>query len=133
MVIESVPALVSKDIASVYSFLTNIQHLKFLLPEDKISDWNADEYSCSFKIQGGIIIPLVMKEQLPFNQIQMVSGVKSPFPFTLTVFLEEEGSNTRGKLVFDAKVGKTIQLIAQKPLRNLFDSMSQRLAKHFEQ
>jgi carbon monoxide dehydrogenase subunit G len=74
-----------------------------------------------------------MKEQLPFHQIQMVSGVKSPFPFTLTVFLEEEAANTRGKLVFDAKVGKTIQLIAQKPLRNLFDSMSQRLAKHFEQ
>ena len=133
MLIESVPAIVSSDIKTVFSFLTDIQHLKFLLPEDKISDWNADTNSCSFKIQGGIIIPLVMKEQVHFQQIQMVSGIKSPFPFTLTVFLEEEGVNTRGKLVFDAKVGKTIQLIAQKPLRNLFDSMSQRLAKHFEQ
>lgn len=133
MTIESVPALVSKDIESVYSFLIDIQHLKFLLPDDKIADWNADESSCSFKIQGGIIISLVMKNQIPSNEIHMVSGPKSPFPFTLSVFLVQEGNCTRGRLVFDAKVGKTIQLIAQKPLRNLFDTMSKRLVTHFEQ
>ena len=133
MLIESTPAIVHLPIAQVFDFLKDVSNLYNLLPHDKISDWEATDSKCSFKIQGGIIIPLVLNEAKEFTSIQMNSGVKSPFPFTLTVKLEDLGGSTKGNLVFDAKVSKTIQFIAERPLRNLFNTMAEKLANHYAQ
>ena len=59
------------------------------------------------------------------------SGVKSPFPFTLTVNLNQVEDQTEGQLIFDAKVSKMIQLVAEKPLRNLFNTMASKLTERF--
>ena len=50
-----------------------------------------------------------------------------------SVNMEEVLEGTKGCLVFDAKVSKTIQFIAEKPLRNLFNTMAEKLANHYEQ
>ena len=133
MLIESTPAIVQVPIPQVFDFLKDVSNLYHLLPHDKISGWEATDSQCSFKIQGGIIIPLVLNETNEFTSIQMNSGVKSPFPFTLTVKLEDLGGSTKGSLVFDAKVSKTIQFIAERPLRNLFNTMAEKLAIHYAQ
>jgi carbon monoxide dehydrogenase subunit G len=133
MLIESTPAIVQVPITQVFDFLKDVSNLYHLLPHDKISSWEANETACSFKIQGGIIIPLVLTELNTPTQIKMISGPKSPFPFTLSVNMEEVSGGTKGCLVFDAKVSKTIQFIAEKPLRNLFNTMADKLANHYAQ
>ena len=60
MIIESTPSSVNQPIHVVFDFLKNIENLNYLLPQDKISAWTATSTDCSFKIQGGIIIPLVL-------------------------------------------------------------------------
>ena len=131
MLIESTPAIVQVPIAEVFGFLKNVSNLHHLLPHDKISEWEASEFQCSFKIQGGIIIPLVLSETSEYSSIVLNSGPKSPFPFTLTVKLDDLGGSTKGNLIFDAKVSKTIQFIAERPLRNLFNTMAEKLASHY--
>jgi hypothetical protein len=132
MIIESIPSTVSQPIAVVYDFLKNIENLFYLLPQDKISAWTATSTDCSFKIQGGIIIPLVLDSLVQNQEINLVSGPKSPFPFTLSVKLTETESGTCGQLLFDAKMSKTIQFIAEKPLRHLFNTMTDNIKVHFE-
>ncbi len=133
MLIESIPASVDQPISVVFDFLKNIENLNFLLPQDKISAWTSNSSECSFKIQGGIIIPLVLDNTIENKEINLISGPKSPFPFTLSVKLSEisEGE-TKGQLFFDAKMSKTIQFIAEKPLKNLFNSMAENIKVHFE-
>ncbi len=133
MVIESTPAIANAPISEVFSFLRNISNLYYLLPLDKIKDWEASNNHCSFKVQGGIIIPMEYLSDVSPNQLVLKSGAKSPFPFTLTVNLSDEGNLTKGNLVFDAKVSKMIQFIAEKPLKNLFETMAQKLTEHFAQ
>ena len=65
------------------------------------------------------------------NQLVLKSGAKSPFPFTLTVNLNQVENQTEGQLIFDAKVSKMIQLVAEKPLRNLFNTMATKLTERF--
>ncbi len=133
MIIESVQSEVKLSIDNVFNFVHDLTNLIHLLPQDKVSNWEATHESCSFKIQGGIIIPLKLRTTSFPNEIILDSGDKSPFPFVLTIHLEEVSSNsTIGKLVFDAKMGKTLQFITEKPLRNLFNTMSERLKLHFD-
>ena len=133
MIIESTPAVTNAPIDQVFSFLRDVSNLYHLLPLDKIKDWEASTEHCSFKVQGGIIIPMEYQSEERPVQLILKSGAKSPFPFTLTVNLQEEDNQTKGNLVFDAKVSKMIQLIAEKPLRNLFDTMAHKLTERFEQ
>lgn len=131
MVIESTPAVAKASILEVFSFLRDVSNLYHLLPLDKIKDWEASSEHCSFKVQGGIIIPMEFLSENQPNQLVLKSGVKSPFPFTLTVNLNQVDDQTEGQLIFDAKVSKMIQLVAEKPLRNLFNTMATKLTERF--
>ena len=88
MVIESTPAVANASIEQVFSFLRDVSNLYHLLPLDKIKDWEASREHCSFKVQGGIIIPMEFLSENQPNQLVLKSGgVKgnaeiSPFPFT---------------------------------------------------
>ncbi len=132
MIIESIPSKVNQPISVVFDFLKNIENLNFLLPQDKITAWTSTSTECSFKIQGGIIIPLVLAGVIDNHEINLVSGAKSPFPFTLTVKLTETNQWTEGQLFFDGKMSKTIQFLAEKPLRHLFNTMTENIKVHFE-
>ena len=131
MVIESTPAVAKASIQEVFSFLRDVSNLYHLLPLDKIKDWEASSEHCSFKVQGGIIIPMEFLSDNQPNQLVLKSGVKSPFPFTLTVNLNQVEDQTEGQLIFEAKVSKMIQLVAEKPLRNLFNTMASKLTERF--
>ena len=132
MIIESTPASVSQTISVVFDFLKNIENLNYLLPQDKISAWTSTPTECSFKIQGGIIIPLVLDNVVENSQINLISGAKSPFPFTLSVRLTETPTGTQGQLFFDGKMSKTIQFLAERPLKQLFNTMTENIKVHFE-
>jgi len=131
MVIESTPAVAKVSIQEVFSFLRDVSNLYHLLPLDKIKDWEASTEHCSFKVQGGIIIPMEFLSENHPNQLVLKSGAKSPFPFTLTVNLNQVEDQTEGQLIFDAKVSKMIQLVAEKPLRNLFNTMATKITERF--
>lgn len=131
MVIESTPAIANASVQEVFSFLRDVSNLYHLLPLDKIKDWEASTEYCSFKVQGGIIIPMEYLSSNESSQLVLKSGAKSPFPFTLTVNLIQIDNKTKGQLIFDAKVSKMIQLVAEKPLRNLFNTMATKLTERF--
>ena len=133
MTIESIPSSVNQPIAVVFDFLKNIENLYYLLPKDKITSWTATSSECSFKIQGGIVIPLVLDNVVEDKEINLLSGAKSPFPFTLSVKLSETENGTQGQLFFEGKMSKTIQFLAKKPLEQLFNTMTENIKVHFEE
>jgi carbon monoxide dehydrogenase subunit G len=131
MIIESKHVTVSARPERVTSFLKDAQNLIHLLPQDQISDWNATSEMCSFKVQGGVIISLVILGSEDTSKVFLSSGEKSPFPFKLTVHLTPEGENTAGYLVFDGEVNVFLKMMVEKPLTALFNMMSENLNVYF--
>lgn len=132
MRLESDRVKVNASQEEVFEFMKNPQNVCELLPEDKVSEWKADETSCSFKIQNAATISLVQKNLIPSEKIEMVSGEKSPFPFTLDVFIEKDGEQSVGYIIFDGKVNPFLKMMVEKPLSNLFNYMSKKIKDHFE-
>ena len=74
-------------------------------------------------------IPLRLLEN---SQILMKSGQGTPFPFNLTIHLEEKGKQTEGHIEFDGEVNMFLKMMVEKPLTALFNLMSEKLKTHFE-
>jgi hypothetical protein len=103
-----------------------------LLPKEKISEFQATKEQCSFKAQGGILINLQFDNQAD-QLVRYRSGEGSPFSFTLTVSLSQEGEYCKGQVVFDGQVNGFMKVLIEKPLSALFEQMSSQMKAHFEQ
>ncbi len=130
MVLKSESVIITASIEDVKVFLKNSKNLELLLPQDKISDFKADEKECSFKVQGAIIISLIQNGSEE-TKIFLKSGEKSPFPFSLTVFLDEENQKTKGFIEFSGELNPFLKMMVEKPLQALFNFMSHKLEEHF--
>ena len=117
----------------VFNFLIDFNNIKQILPEDKISDWSSTADECSFKIQGAATIPLVKKSAEEYSVINIVSGPKAPFPFTLVAHINslENGACCEAYLEFEGEINAFLKMMVVKPLTNLFDYMSHKLSKQF--
>jgi hypothetical protein len=100
-----------------------------LLPQDKISDWKSTEKECSFKVQGGIKIPLIYDSVDANSKIHIISGEGAPFPFTLDVHMNEVDGMVEGFIEFNGEMNMFVKMVAEKPLSNLFNYISEKLVK----
>ncbi len=126
--IESNHITIEKSPQFVFDFVNDFNNVQQLLPQDKISDWRSDFDSCSFKIQNAAIIPLVKDSVDEPNTINIVSGEKTPFPFTLVIsFKEIESDKTEAYLNFDGEINAFLKVMVVKPLTNLFNHMADEL------
>lgn len=117
---------------TVFEFLKNAENIYELLPQDKVTDFKATTTECSFKVQGGITISLIQEELIPNDSIKMKSGENSPFPFNLTIHINENGSETLGFIAFDGKVNAFLKMMVKTPLENLFNYMSKKLKEKYD-
>ncbi len=133
MKIKGTETVISASAAEVFNFLAVPKNLEQLLPLDKITDFQADEEGCSFKVQGGILIPLIITNTIPAERIDMNDGDKGPFPYTLSIHIKAEGSNScSGYIEFEGEVNMFMKMMVQKPLTSLFENMTKKLQLKFE-
>lgn len=132
MKLESSKVIVNAKQETVFEFLKDSTNLIHILPTDQISDWKATETACSFKVQGGITIPLVQAGNEGTEKLFMKSGEKAPFSFMLTIHINEQGDQTEGYIEFNGEVNLFLKMMIEKPLTALFNIMSKKLKEHFE-
>lgn len=131
MEIISEKVIVKSTRPEIISFLVNAQNLIELLPQDKIKDFTADESQCSFKVQGGITISLVENGTEGEEKIFLKSGEKTPFPFNMTIHLNEVSEGVEGFIEFQGEVNAFLKMMVENPMRSLFNYMSKKLQEKF--
>jgi hypothetical protein len=131
MIIESTKVDVSASQEEIFNFLSDSRNIIHLLPQDKISDWKSTPTECSFKAQGGFSISLIQDGSEGYRKIFMKSGEKSPFPFRLTIFINEIDGKCNGYIEFDGQVNMFLKKMVEKPLKELFNHMAMKIQDQF--
>ena len=131
MIIKSDKIQVAAKKNEIRDFLLNCTNYYLLLPEDKVSNFTATENQCSFKVQGGITIQLIQDGVDQDGNVLLKSGENSPFPFSLSAKLTEEGQITSGEIEFDGELNSFLAMVATKTLQHLFNFMADRLEQQF--
>lgn len=126
--IESKRVTIARPAREIHSFLQDMNNFQQLLPQDRISEWKSDGKSCSFKVQGAATIGLQLAGGTPDSLVKMKSTDRAPFPFTLDVHLAEADGTTEAFQVFEADINPFLKMMVEKPLKNLFDHIADKMA-----
>jgi len=133
MEIKSESYLVQASSANILTFLSDANNLLHLLPQDRISDWEASTEKCSFKVQGGFQITLIENGNNGSDELYLKSGDGTPFTFDLTIKLKSLQSNeTEGYVHFKGDVNMFLKMLVEKPLTALFNYMASQLQAHYK-
>lgn len=115
----------------VFEFLSDFRNFKELMPP-QIVNWQADEQTCSFTIQGMADLSMRMVNKNPWTNIHIAADGKNPIEYTLDCFFEPggEGKSFAG-IVFDAELNPFLSMVASKPLQNLVNMLADKLQEIF--
>lgn len=121
---------VNTDINKVFDFLADFNNFEHLMP-DQVSDWKSDADSCSFTVKGmGKVGMKYAKRESPLL-IEMVPYGKSPISFSLKIKLAEQDGGTKASGEVDADLNPMLAMMAKRPLENLINEITSRLAQKF--
>src|SRR5436190_20576220 len=95
--IESNITPVQKSAGEVFSFLSDFNNFKSLMPE-QVVDWESTPDECSFKIQGMATLGMKIIEKIPDKLVRITSNGKVPFNFFLTCKIDEDGNHSKVQL-----------------------------------
>ena len=128
---QSKRVLVHAAHQEVYHFLSDFRNFKDLMPP-QIVDWQADEDSCSFTIQGMASLAMRIWEKVPFQNIHIAAEGNNPIDYTLDCNLEPGQENSSlVEIVFDAELNPFLKMVASGPLQNLVDMLADKLEEIF--
>lgn len=124
--IESDAVTVSKTSQEIYTFLSDFNNFQQLMPE-QVTNWKSTSEECSFTINGMATLGMRIVEKTPHSMIKAAKHGTAPFDFTLTCLMDDKGSETQVRLVFDADLNPMLRMMAQTPLTNFLNLLVQRL------
>jgi carbon monoxide dehydrogenase subunit G len=129
--IESKSVHVNATPEELFAFVQDLRNLRELLPQDKISEWKGEEKHCSFKVTGGYKVGLEHQTLEEPKRIVLTSDEDSPIDFDLDIRFDEEGEGSKASMTSDLKVNAFMRMMVEKPLKNLFDYIADRLQERY--
>jgi hypothetical protein len=109
-----------------------MNNFKELFPADKIDAWEATNETCSCKIKNMGTIELKRVASTPNSLIYLDSFGKTPFKFTLNIFIaEKENSTSSAHLEFDGDINPFMKMMLEKPLTEFFNKLVITLANKY--
>ncbi len=126
--IESKTVTVPQGSNEVFDFLSNFNNFEKLMPEQVIN-WSSDNEKCSFDIKGMATLGMAYEEKVKPNLLRIRKDGKAPFDFFLNCHITDEGDQSRVQLVFDADLNPLLKMMAEKPLTNFLNMLTDKFAE----
>lgn len=110
----------------------DMNNFKELFPEEKVESWEATPESCTCKVKNMGTIELKRVASTPNSLIYLDSYGKTPFKFTLNLFLKESENNTcLAHLEFDGEINPFMKMMLEKPLTSFFNKLVLKLSEKY--
>lgn len=124
MKIESRIGKVQGSDEKAFTFLTDFNNFKDLIPQDQVKDFESSTDSCSFSVPGigRAGLKIVEKERPKLVKIQ--SDEHTSFDFALWIQLKQVAENdARVKITVEPQLNPMIEMMAKKPLKQFVDTL----------
>ena len=122
--IKSDSIIVKSSAKKCVEYLCDLNNYQFLLPKDKINNWQSSKDFCIFSIQKAYTLDLV-KESSNNDQILLKSGVKSQFKFNIIIKIQKKSQNScTAQIICEANINPLLKVMVGKPLNELFNYMA---------
>lgn len=131
MKIESKTGRSAYSANNIYRFISDFRNFNNFIPDDKVSDWQADTDHCSFRINmlGKVRLEIIERDE--GKLVKMTSDPKeSQYNFTLWVQLVEPVENdTRIKVTIEPLINQILMTMVKTPLKEFVNSLIDEIEK----
>jgi len=128
--IESRIGFIKESEERIYSFLSDFNNFKNLVPADKVKNWESNADSCSFTVEGIGPVGLRILEKEPNKLIKITSEGKKPVPFTVWIQIKEVAEkDSRIKITADVDVNPLMIAMIKSPLKSFVDTLVEQAEK----
>ncbi len=127
MKLKSEKKLTSRSAAEVFSFLSDMNNYKRLMP-DQVTDWNSTTDHCEFNITGAGKISMDILERAPISEIRMSGRAASTVQFKMNCSIISENESSVVQWFLEAELNPFLESLASKPLQNFLDGLANRYA-----
>lgn len=111
----------------IFDFLCDFNNFGKLVPS-QITNWSSDLNNCAFSIEGMADVEMKIGEKIPYSLVSFISKEKTPFPFSIDCSIVAiDDQNTYFKVDLSAKLNPFIKIMAERPLRNLVNHLTDKL------
>lgn len=118
---------VSKPVAEVYTFLSNMNNHQQLMPEN-IYNWESTEDEARFTIQNMAKLAIKISNRVENQELTAIPTEKAPFEVELKWTLTDNGNGTTtAKHIISADLNMTMKMLASGPLQKLVDHQTEKL------
>lgn len=125
--IESDAVLINKPPEKVFDFLSDMNNLEKLMPE-QVVNWKSNKDSCTFTIKEMADLSLKIIERAPYKKILMESGDKAPLKFIMETEISKINENqSYGRIILNAELNTMMEMLAKKPLQNFVNMLAGKL------
>jgi hypothetical protein len=122
---------VSYPVGKVYTFISDFKNFNNFIPDDKVSNWEADNDTCSFSMDmlGKVGLKIVEREKDSLVKISSDPG-KSQYNFHLWIQLKEASEmDTRIKITMEPLLNQVMLAMVKSPLKSFVDSLIDEIEK----
>ena len=131
MNIETAHQTINSSQEEVYNFLIDLNNFEELFPMDKIENWESTQETCLFKVKSMGTIGLKRVASTPHSLIYLDSYGKTPFKFTLNIFLSDKENNCEAHFVFNGDINPFMKMMVEKLLTEFFNDVVKKLGQKF--
>ncbi|MCX2476726.1 SRPBCC family protein [Pedobacter sp. MC2016-05] len=118
---------VSKPVAEVYAFLSNMNNHQQLMPEN-IYNWESTEDEARFTIQNMAKLAIAISNRVENQELTAIPTEKAPFEVELKWTVADNGNGTTtAKHIISADLNMMMKMLASGPLQKLVDHQTQKL------
>ena len=118
---------VSKPVAEVYAFLSNMNNHQQLMPEN-IYNWESTEDEARFTIQNMAKLAIAISNRFENKELTAIPTEKAPFEVELKWAVADNGNGTTtAKHIISADLNMMMKMLASGPLQKLVDHQTQKL------
>ncbi len=129
--IESRIGKIEEKDETIFQFLSSFRNLEHLVPQDKITDWQATEDSCQFTLTGIGAVGLKIVEKEPHKVIKYSGDNLATVDFNLWIQMKQvDEKDTRVKITFKAELNPVLNTLAKKPLQEFVNILVDKLEQH---
>ena len=122
--IESKIGVIRQPEEKIYSYISNFDNFKSLIPEDRVKNFESTGDSCRFTVEGIGQAGLKIIEKDPPRLIKISSDEQTSFDFLLWIQIKEVApSDSRIKITTEVNLNPMMATMVKKPLKNFVDTL----------
>lgn len=128
--VESKIVAIRRSDEQVYTVLSSFQNFTSAVEAAKLKDWEADDDTCKFRVDGIGLISLKIIEREPFKSLKITGDEGVPFEFFIWLqFKQVAPYDTRMKITLKAELNMMMKMVIGSKLQEGIDTVAETIAK----